>query len=101
MIVQDAISVGAVDTDDMPQCRERITHPEHTVEALCVRHHYLGSSVAQPVIERFRSKQRRERQRNGAKLLRSQMRHGRFRTLRQDDADTVSTGDAKLAQHMR
>ena len=58
LIVRDAICIGAVDTDAMLQCRERIAHTEHAVEALRVGHHHLRSGVVQPIIERFRTKQR-------------------------------------------
>src|SRR5215475_14229901 len=101
LVVQDALGIGSVNTDDMPQGRECITHAEHTVKALYVRYHHLSGGVAQPVIECFWAKQRRERQRNGAKLICGQMSYGCLWTLRQDDADTVSTCDAKPAQHVR
>src|SRR5207237_4934971 len=29
LVVQDALGIGSVNTDDMPQCRECITHAEH------------------------------------------------------------------------
>src|SRR5215470_136239 len=101
LVVQDVFGIGSVNTDDMPQGRECSTHAEHAVEALYVRYHCLSSGVAQSVIECFWSKQRRERQRNGAKLICGQMGYGCLRALRQDDADTVSTCDAKPAQHVR
>src|SRR5215470_11393152 len=101
LVVQDTLGIDSVNTDDMPQSRKCITHAEHAVKALYVRYHHLSGGVAQPVIECFWAKQRRERQGNGAKLIRGQVGYGRLRTLRQDDADTVSTRDAKPAQHVR
>ena len=57
LVVQNALGVGAVDTEHMAQFRKPVAHAEHAVEALGVRHHYLGPGVTQPVVQCFRSEQ--------------------------------------------
>ena len=69
-------------------------------EALRVGQQRLGAGILQPVGQRIRPEQDRDRQRDRAKLVDRDMGGGDFRRLRQQDGDAVAALDAVRAQHI-
>ncbi len=81
--------------------RQPLGDRQHALEVLAVRHDDLRSGVAQPILERFRTEQGRERQRDGAELVRGQVGDRGLRPLREHDPDAVAALDAEPGEDAR
>ena len=99
--VESERAVGlAVDRHDQRQTGSAVAEPIELCQALRIGDQHLGAGILQPVGERFRPEQQRERQRHRRKLVDRDMRGHGLGRLRQQDRDPVAALDAVRAQRI-
>ena len=91
---------GAVDREHQREVCKRFTQARELRKSASIGDQGLGTRVRQPVGERIRPEQGRERQRDRAKLVDRDMDRGDLRHLRQHQRDPVSAHDAVRPQRI-
>jgi len=95
------VTLRARDADHVPQPRTRGTRVAQVAAGSLIDDHDFGFAVLQPVFERVRPEQDRQRHRDRAELVARNVDDRRFRALRQDQRDPVAFFYAQRAQHIR
>ena len=90
----------AVDRHDQRQSGSAVAEPVELCQALRIGDERPGAGILQPVGERLRPEQQRERQRHRRKLVDRDMRDHGLGRLRQQDRDPVAAVDAVRTQRI-
>lgn len=103
VVAQHAGSAGRIVADavDGVQCRQLRAQRRDFRVAGRVGNERGRLAVREPVFERVDAEQREERHRDGAELVRGEVRDGRFGALREKDTDAVAAPQAGAHEAVR